>query len=175
MRSSPLVQLYLVRLRDFYRQPARVFWVYGFPTLLAIALGIRVQEPAAGADPGRSDRRVGLTVDQSGHRESITPRSNATKKAGHPRLDLPRVEIHKASEAKALERLKTGKTPLVIDPQGSEAWTYRFDPTRPEASAVRQGIDDILQEASGRKNPRNDATSTSPSRDHAISTSSSPV
>ena len=39
LRSSPLFQLYLVRLRDFYRQPARVFWVYGFPTLLAIALG----------------------------------------------------------------------------------------------------------------------------------------
>ncbi len=39
LQSSPLFQLYLVRLRDFYRQPARVFWVYGFPTLLAIALG----------------------------------------------------------------------------------------------------------------------------------------
>ena len=43
LRSSPLFQLYLVRLRDFYRQPARVFWVYGFPTLLAIALGFAFQ------------------------------------------------------------------------------------------------------------------------------------
>ena len=39
LRSSPLFQLYLTRLRDFYRQPARIFWVYGFPTLLAIVLG----------------------------------------------------------------------------------------------------------------------------------------
>ena len=43
LRSSPLFQLYLVRLRDFYRQPARVFWVYGFPTLLAIVLGFAFQ------------------------------------------------------------------------------------------------------------------------------------
>ena len=43
LRSSPLFQLYLVRLRDFYRQPARVFWVYGFPTMLAVALGFAFQ------------------------------------------------------------------------------------------------------------------------------------
>ena len=43
LRSSPLFQLYLVRLRDFYRQPARVFWVYGFPTIMAIALGFAFQ------------------------------------------------------------------------------------------------------------------------------------
>ena len=43
LRSSPLFQLYLVRLRDFYRQPARVFWVYGFPTIMAIVLGFAFQ------------------------------------------------------------------------------------------------------------------------------------
>ena len=61
LRSSPLFQLYLVRLRDFYRQPARVFWVYGFPTILAVALGFAFQESAA-----RSDR-VDL-VEQVGRR-----------------------------------------------------------------------------------------------------------
>jgi ABC-2 type transport system permease protein len=76
------------------------------------------------------------------------------QKAGHPRLDRPPVEIHEVPAPLALNRLRTGKTPLVIEPQGSESWTYRFDPTRPEASTARQGIDDVLQEASGRKNPR---------------------
>src|SRR5262249_55142377 len=53
-----------------------------------------------------------------------------------------------------LKRLNTGKTPLVIEPHGSGTWTYRYDPTRPEASAARQVIDDVLQVAAGRTNPK---------------------
>ncbi len=155
MRSSPLVQLYLVRLRDFYRQPARVFWVYGFPTMLAIALGFafKSRPPApilVDLIEGSGSQAIKAAIE--GHNAALKRRPASWPSA----LDLPPVEIHEASESKALERLKTGKTPLVIDPQGSEAWTYRFDPTRPEAGAARQGIDDILQEANGRKNPPHD-------------------
>ena len=46
-RSSPLVQLYLTRIREFYRQPARIFWVYGFPILLAIVLGLAFKNRAS--------------------------------------------------------------------------------------------------------------------------------
>ncbi len=42
-RSSPLLQKYFVRLRDFYRQPGAGFFVYGFPTIMAIALGFAFQ------------------------------------------------------------------------------------------------------------------------------------
>ena len=38
--SHPFVQLFLARLREFYREPEAIFWVYGFPLILAIALGI---------------------------------------------------------------------------------------------------------------------------------------
>src|SRR5689334_22305270 len=38
-----LRELSLARLREFYRQPARIFWVYGFPTILAIGLGLAFQ------------------------------------------------------------------------------------------------------------------------------------
>jgi ABC-type multidrug transport system permease subunit len=153
MRSSPLIQLYLVRLRDFYRQPARVFWVYGFPTLLAIVLGFAFKNrpPAPIAIDliqGSGSESIKAALD--GHNAALA----ADQKAGHPRLDSPQVEIHEDSAAKAHERLKYGKTPLVIEPKGSETWSYHFDPTRPEASTARQGIDDILQEANGRKNPR---------------------
>ena len=40
--KHPLVQLTLARIREFYREPAAVFWVYCFPILIAIALGIAV-------------------------------------------------------------------------------------------------------------------------------------
>src|SRR5437660_12511115 len=40
LSSSPLAQLVLARLREFYREPEAVFWVYGFPILMVVALGI---------------------------------------------------------------------------------------------------------------------------------------
>src|SRR6516225_8204245 len=44
-----LLQLILARLREFYREPEVIFWVYGFPVLLAVGLGIafwnRAPEP----------------------------------------------------------------------------------------------------------------------------------
>jgi ABC-type multidrug transport system permease subunit len=153
MRSSPLVQLYLTRLRDFYRQPARVFWVYGFPTLLAIVLGFAFQN--------RPPAPISVDLTEGPYSEIIRAAIEkhngvlaAEQKAGHRRQDLPLVEVHLASNDDARTRLNTGKTPLVIEPRGPESWAYRFDPTRPEASAARQVLDDILQEAAGRTNPR---------------------
>ena len=71
-----------------------------------------------------------------------------------PQTGRPAVEIHEAPTDAALRRLNTGKTPLVIEPTGSESWTYRYDPTRPEASAARQTIDDILQASRRPQEPR---------------------
>ena len=152
LRSSPLFQLYLVRLRDFYRQPARVFWVYGFPTLLAIALGFAFQnrppEPVLVdlvEGPGGSQLKAHLLE----HNAAL----DRDKQAGKPSANIPAIEIHVAPAEEAIKRLNTGKTPLVIEPSGSLAWTYRYDPTRPDAAAARQAVDDVLQQAAGRTNP----------------------
>jgi ABC-2 type transport system permease protein len=152
LRSSPLFQLYLVRLRDFYRQPARVFWVYGFPTLLAIALGFAFQNrPPAPVlvDLVQGPAESRIKVELEAHNAAL----ERDHKAGKPRQNVPAVDFHEASLVEALNRLRTGRTPLVIEPQGTDTWTYRFDPTRPEASAARQTIDDILQRAAKRIDP----------------------
>jgi ABC-type multidrug transport system permease subunit len=180
LQSSPLFQLYLTRLRDFYRQPARIFWVYAFPTLLAIVLGFAFQNrpPAPiqvdlATGPGAGSIKAALDA-----HNTATEKQEAT---GRARMDVPtvalyRVEPAQASNSKrsstgttpgddgdeshlptlqdALKRLNTGKTPLVIEPLGSEAWVYHYDPTRPEAAAARQILEDILQQAAGRRNPR---------------------
>ena len=39
-RDLPLVQLTLVRYREFYREPEAVFWVFIFPVLLTAGLGV---------------------------------------------------------------------------------------------------------------------------------------
>ena len=153
LRSSPLFQLYLVRLRDFYRQPARVFWVYGFPTLLAIALGFAFQNRPPHPilvdlvqGPGAAQIKAALDA----HNAAL----EREKQAGKPRLNVPSVEIHEAPEDEALKRLNTGKTPLVIEPLGSESWTYRYDPTRPGG---QRGPPDRRRHpaaAAGRTDPR---------------------
>jgi ABC-type multidrug transport system permease subunit len=153
-RSSPLVQLYLTRLREFYRQPARIFWVYGFPIVLAVVLGLafknRPPEPvSADLVDGEGASAVEKAID--GYNAELTQSAGS----GHARLDRPRIVIHKLPEAEAVRRLKTGKTPLVIfaGPGASPTISYRLDPTRPEATAARRIVDDVLQEAGGRTNP----------------------
>ena len=39
-RYSPMWQLVASRLREFLREPEAVFWVYGFPIVMVVALGI---------------------------------------------------------------------------------------------------------------------------------------
>ncbi len=89
LRSSPLFQLYLVRLRDFYRQPARVFWVYGFPDTAGDRAGIRLQESPARPDPCRPDRgpRVGpVKAHLEQHNAAFL---NEQKQAGKPPIERP--------------------------------------------------------------------------------------
>ena len=88
LRSSPLFQLYLVRLRDFYRQPARVFWVYGFPTIMAIALGFAFQNrPPAPIEVDLVNKSGADEVKAAvkAHNASL----ESAKSAGKPRLNVP--------------------------------------------------------------------------------------
>src|SRR5262245_34079871 len=40
----PIWELTLSRMRVFYREPAAVFWVYGFPLVMALSLGTAFRE-----------------------------------------------------------------------------------------------------------------------------------
>ncbi len=139
----PLRSLYLSRLREFYRQPARLFWVYGFPTVLALGLGLAFRSPAAPtyqADLVESpaSAEVAKTID-----DVIAKR--------HEGDALLKLKANTKDEA--LRRLRVGKTPLVIEPSASGPITYHYDPTRPEAAAARDAYDAVLQRAAGRKDP----------------------
>jgi ABC-type multidrug transport system permease subunit len=140
--SSSLRELYLARLREFYRQPARIFWVYGFPTVLAIGLGLAFQSRAPEAI------HVDLVQNAAAGPVAKVLRDfdARSRRQGGPGLVL-RVE---PSEI-ALRRLNTGKTPLVVIADQSGPLTYRYDATRPEAAAAKATIDDAIQAGFGRK------------------------
>jgi ABC-2 type transport system permease protein len=140
---SSLWELYMTRIREFWRQPARIFWVYGFPTILAICLGLAFQS--------RPPEAVALTVADDPRLEPVVKAlTGEDARKGRPGRPGLRVEVR--PEAEALYRLKTGKTPLVVLP-GPSGVVYRYDPTRPEATTARAAVDDALQRAHGRIDP----------------------
>jgi len=130
----PLAQLTLARFREFLRQPETVFWVFAFPLLLAVALGIAFRN--------RPPDRVRVAVEAGPGADSL-----AARLAGAKGL---RVEVVDAATAAA--RLRTGRVALVI--VAGDPVVYRFDSTRTESHLARLVADDAVQRAYGRSDPR---------------------
>ena len=101
-RWRRFAQLVLARIREFYREPEVLFWVYGFPLLLAAVLGI--------AFAGKEPQRPAVDVQDGAGAESI----RETLKS-----DGFNVEVHTEAECKA--RLVQGRTALYIVPQPGPA------------------------------------------------------
>jgi ABC-type multidrug transport system permease subunit len=121
-------QLFLARLREFYREPEVLFWVYGFPILLAVGLGVafanREPEPPtvdvlAGADRTEAEA---LLHELQGHRVQA--------------------ELH--DEDACRQRLRVGKTYLYVVPR-ADGYEYVYDATRVESVSARYEVDALVQ------------------------------
>lgn len=132
-----VVQLTLVRLYEFVREPEALFWVFGVPLLLAGALGVAFRERAA--DP----IRIGVVV---------------------PALDLqglgaaleraPSLQIEQFPDASAAgAALRRSEVALVLEFKAPGQVEYRYDPTRPDARSARHLADEAVQRAAGRSDP----------------------
>lgn len=136
-RWEPFKQLTLARLREFLREPEAVFWVYGFPLLMTLVLGIAFREKKA-------DEQYLVDIEEGPHASFVEA---ALKAEGE------RFKLHRAPFEECKKRLRTGKTSLVIQsgqPNGVEV-AYLSDPLRPESSLAEKAVDDVLQKAKGRK------------------------
>jgi ABC-2 type transport system permease protein len=145
-RYWPLGQLILARIREFYREPEAVFWVYGFPILIVVALGIAFRNKPVD--------RIAVDVQRDSRQKADTGAGSAE----FVRQTLSKderyvVRIHDEADCRA--RLRTGKVGLVIVPPTDvePRYLYLFDPTRPESLLARSAVDDMLQRAAGRKDP----------------------
>lgn len=127
---SPLFELVLARWRSFYREPGVLFWSFGFPIALAIALGIAFR--SQGPQP------VAVAVQSQEGADVVLSELSGTKEVWATQMD----------EAAANVALRTGKVALVVVP-GSPP-TYRFDPSRPDGRLARAVVDQQLQRAEGR-------------------------
>src|SRR6186713_1827140 len=135
MKNSAIFQLTLARLREFMREPETVFWVFGFPILMTVLLGIAFREKP----PDR------ITVDVQGGTFASAAESELKK------LDV--FKVSRCTEADCRTRLRTNKTDLVVvsGTGTSPVYDYLFDPTRSESVLARKQVDDRLQRAQGRQ------------------------
>jgi ABC-2 type transport system permease protein len=137
----PLRELTLTRVREFFREPEAIFWVYVFPILLAVGLGIAFRSHKA------DTARVAVVEPAAGSAaEDVEGRSIAERLGKDPRF---KVELRPRDQA--IRDLSTGRVDLVIE-RGEEI-AYLYDPARPEGALARQWADDFLQRAEGRRDP----------------------
>ncbi len=138
-RFTPLIELTLARVREFFREPAAIFWVYGFPLIMAISLGIAFREKP----------KQQITVDLVGTTEG--------SRTGELRELLKRdtrFVVHEPTTESWKKRLRDGKTDLVVvassDPaSGDSPWEFWQEPRRAESLLARQAVENLLLKGQG--------------------------
>jgi len=141
-RWSGYRHLLMARMLELKREPEVVFWVFVFPLLLALGLGIAFRNK-----PG--DAASVAIVEGAGSHD-------AESLLAHSPRHVPfKIQVQSADVAQKGFRL--GKYDVVIEPDGKGGFQYRYDPARPESVLAKSEVDDALQAAAGRK----DAVATS--------------
>jgi ABC-type multidrug transport system permease subunit len=120
---SPLVELTWSRVVEFYRDPGALFWVFGMPLLLAIALGLAFRNKPPDAT------KVVVVAD-----DAIAAKLDADHGFETKRAPL--------EEARLM--LKRGQVDLLVESGAGETVTYRFDETRPEGRYARLAVERTL-------------------------------
>jgi ABC-type polysaccharide/polyol phosphate export permease len=129
--DHPLVQLTLVRFREFMREPEALFWVFIFPILLAAGLGIAFRNRPADV----------LKI------VTVTPQ--LTQSLRQEKL----LDVQQLAPAAAEEALRTGKAAVLVEPGPGGAVVFRYDDTNPEGRTARMLADRAVQRAAGRADP----------------------
>ncbi len=128
LEQSSLYQLTMIRFRLFWREPEAIFWIFVFPILLAVGLGIAFRNRPADVF------QVGATTAQ------LTQALAADK-------GLTAATMNEVDGARALA---TGSILLLVikTPDGV---AYEYDATNPDARTARMVADRAIQTAAGRR------------------------
>jgi ABC-type multidrug transport system permease subunit len=128
---SPLVQLVLSRIREFYREPAAVFWVYGFPLFLALLLGLAFRN--------RPVERITVDIVTDGPAGPVAAERMKTSLEKDPRL-----QVVLGDAVTTRNRMRTAKTDIVVTPAVSGGPDYLVEPNRPEAVLAKNAVENVL-------------------------------
>lgn len=130
-----LVELTRTRLLEFFREPEALFWVFVFPVLLAVALGIAFRS--------RPPETLQVGVVGEGDRAAWTAET-----LGH----APGLAARRLGPEEAARELRTGRVDILVEPaEGAEPrFTYRWDGSRAQGRTARLAAGDALERALGR-------------------------
>ncbi len=133
------------RMKELWREPEVIFWVFVFPLLLALGLGIAFRNKPA-------DVTTIAVVANSNAQQVIDLLQHSPEKTA---IHADVLEV-----ATAFDRFRLGAYALVVtlDDKGLH---YRYDPARPESGLARRQVDDALQTALGRSSPLKTETTES--------------
>lgn len=124
------------RMLELAREREVIFWIFVFPLLLALGLGLAFRNKP---------------VDKT--RIAIIAEPEAQNILGliqnSPERSTIRAEIVDLPHAK--DGLRLGKYDLVVEPEGPGRVQYDFDPARPESVLSHAEVDHALQSSAGRK------------------------
>jgi ABC-2 type transport system permease protein len=129
--DHPLVQLTLMRFREFLREPEVLFWVFVFPILLAAGLGVAFRNRPADV----------LKI------AALTP--EIAKSLRQEKL----LDVQELSTRAAEEALRAGKVALIVEPGAGGTVEYRYDDANPEGRTARILADRAVQRAASRVDP----------------------
>ncbi len=133
MTNNALWQLTLVRFREFLREPEALFWVFGFPLLLAAGLGSRF-----------ATRRPKCCRSASSAR-SKAPRSSRCRRS--PSTRSRRSTTACVRYAKGESRCWSSAL------RAAGTSVYHYDDTNPEGRDARMRADIAVQQNAGRQDP----------------------
>ena len=135
-KRSSLVQLTLVRFREFIREPEAVFWTFIFPILLAAGLGIAFRQRG----PDKLPVGVASTPNSATLIQSLTKDSTLV--------------VESFSDSLGEKALRTGKIALLVVPSSrTDSVRYIYDKSRGDAANARVMVDRAIQVGAGQVSP----------------------
>jgi ABC-2 type transport system permease protein len=128
LEQSSLYQLTMVRFRLFLREPEAIFWIFIFPILLAVGLGLAFRNRPPDV------LQVGATTTQLTRALAADKGLTATT----------------MNEADGTRALASGSI-LLLAIQIPDGVSYKYDQTNPDARTARMVADRAIQTAAGRR------------------------
>jgi ABC-2 type transport system permease protein len=126
--ESSLYQLTITRFKLFLREPEALFWVFVFPILLAVGLGVAFRNRPPDI------LQVGATTTQ------LTQALDTDKGLSSIAID----------PAEGVHDLATGRI-VLLAVQTPTGVVYKYDDTNPDARSARLLVDRAIQKAAGQK------------------------
>lgn len=130
-KRQALLQLTLLRFREFVREPEALFWGFAFPILLTVSLGVAFRNQPAQV----------LRV------AAVTPAVGAALR--QDKL----LDVQELTKEQAAYALRAGTVVLVAEPAPAGGVAFHFDDTNPEGRTARMLADRAVQVAAGRADP----------------------